>query len=100
MTIERAIEDSESCGLVGGGKMGIAKRHLEILVSEQIFDCRQVHPSHDKVRSECVAKIVEPEILDPCPAQRSIKRCLDILKPLSFAVRKDIRDTHTPYNPL
>jgi hypothetical protein len=25
MTIERAIEDSEGRGLVGGGKMGVAK---------------------------------------------------------------------------
>jgi hypothetical protein len=35
MTIERAIKDSEGRGLVGGGDMGIAKRHLEIFVPER-----------------------------------------------------------------
>jgi len=49
MTIERAIEDSESCGLVGGGKMGIAKLHLEIFVPEQILDRSRVHPAHDEI---------------------------------------------------
>ena len=65
--IERTIEDSESRGLVGGVKVGVAKWHLEILVSEQFPDRRQIHPAHYEMGSEGMPQIVEVKILDPRP---------------------------------
>ena len=67
-TIEGAIKDSEGCCLVGGGKVGIAKGHLEVLVSEQFLDRGQIHSTHDKMGREGMPQIVEVKILDTHPA--------------------------------
>ena len=59
--------------------MRIAKRHLEILMPEQILDRSQVHAAHDEMRCEGMAEVVESEISKFGPLQGRVEGCFDVL---------------------
>ena len=49
-----------------GGEMRITHGHADILMTQQFFDGRKIHPSHHEPTGEGMTEIMEGEISKDC----------------------------------
>jgi hypothetical protein len=59
-----------------GAEMGIAERHLEVTVAQDLLEVLEGAASHDEVRGEGMPQVVKPELLDAGPIERALERVL------------------------